>query len=91
MIGTAHVSQESVIEVEQTIEEFQPDTVCVELCASRFEAMRNEQRWKDMDIFKVIREGKTFLLLSNLILTAFQKKIGEQIGVKPGSRNATSH
>ena len=85
LVGTAHISQSSVDEVNKVIEQEQPDTVCIELCASRHQAMVDKDQWKNTDIFKVVREGKSFLLLSNLIMTAFQKRLGSQLGVQPGA------
>ena len=85
LIGTAHISQSSVDEVNTVINQVQPDTVCIELCSSRYQAMLAKDQWKNMDIFKVIREGKSFLLFANLIMTAFQKRLGSKLGVKPGS------
>ncbi len=85
LIGTAHISQSSVDEVKTVINQVKPDTVCIELCSSRYQAMLEKDQWKNMDIFKVIREGKSFLLFANLIMTAFQKRLGSKIGVKPGS------
>ena len=85
LIGTAHISQSSVDEVNTVINQVKPDTVCIELCSSRYQAMLAKDQWKNMDIFKVIREGKSFLLFANLIMTAFQKRLGSKLGVKPGS------
>ena len=85
LIGTAHISQSSVDEVNHVIEQEKPDTVCIELCSSRYQAMMDKDQWKNMDIFKVVREGKSFLLFANLIMTAFQKRLGSQLGVKPGA------
>ena len=85
LIGTAHISQSSVDEVNSVINQVNPDTVCIELCSSRYQAMLAKDQWKNMDIFKVIREGKSFLLFANLIMTAFQKRLGSRLGVKPGS------
>ncbi len=84
LVGTAHVSKGSADLVEKVIEDEKPDTVCVELCASRYQSIRSSAAWRDMDIYKVIKEKKAFLLLSNFMLTAFQKKIGEKLGVRPG-------
>ena len=84
LVGTAHVSKESAELVARVIEEEKPDTVCIELCQSRYQSLTQPNRWQNMDIFKVIREQKSFLLLSNLILSHFQKKIGQKLGVKPG-------
>ncbi len=84
LVGTAHVSKESVALVESVIESEQPDTVCVELCQSRYQSIRQNEQWRNMDIVKVIKNKKAFLLLANLMLSAFQKRIGEKVGVRPG-------
>jgi pheromone shutdown-related protein TraB len=84
LIGTAHVSRESADLVRATIEEEQPDTVCVELCQSRLQSIRQQSRWQEMDIIKVVKEKKAFLLLSNLILASFQKRIADRMDIKPG-------
>jgi len=84
LLGTAHVSKESARLAKAVIEEEKPDTVCVELCQSRYQAIRQKDRWQDTDIVKVIREKKSFLLLSNLLLASFQKRIAKQFDVKPG-------
>ena len=84
LIGTAHVSRESADLVADVIEEERPETVSIELCESRDQAIRQKNRWQDTDLIKVIKEKKAFLLLSNLMLTSFQKKIGKKLGIKPG-------
>jgi len=85
LVGTAHISERSVQDVEQVIETVRPDTVCVELCEARFKAITDDDRWKKLDVFTVIKEGKTLFLLANLALGAYQRKLGEQLGVKPGA------
>jgi pheromone shutdown-related protein TraB len=84
LIGTAHVSRLSAELVERVIEEEGPDTVCVELCQSRYQSMTQRKKWQDTDLIKMIREKKATLLLLNLILAHFQKKIGQKLGIKPG-------
>jgi pheromone shutdown-related protein TraB len=84
IVGTAHVSQQSVDLVKEVIEAEKPDTVCVELCASRYQTIRQKDSWQEMDIIKVIKEKKSFLLLSNLILAAYQKRIASKLDVHPG-------
>ena len=84
LMGTAHVSKESVQLVSSVIEEQKPETVCVELCQSRYQSIRQKERWQDTDIVKVIKEKKSFLLLSNLLLASFQKRIAKKFDVKPG-------
>jgi pheromone shutdown-related protein TraB len=84
LVGTAHVSRESAELVERTIEEEKPDTVCVELCRARYDAIRQKANWEEMDILKIIRQKRTSLLLSQLIMASFQKKIAEKFGINPG-------
>jgi pheromone shutdown-related protein TraB len=84
LLGTAHVSKESVRLTADVIEAEKPDTVCVELCESRYQSIRQKDKWQETDIVKVIKEKKTFLLLSNLLLVSFQKRIADKLDVKPG-------
>ena len=85
IVGTAHISAKSVVEVRETIEQVQPDSVCVELCQTRFDAMNDPQRWKKLNIFDVIKQKKVLYLLANLALSAYQKALGEKLGVQPGA------
>ena len=85
LIGTAHISRESADLVAKIVEEEKPDTVCIELCESRYQSLKQKHRWQNTDLIKVIKEKKAFLLLSNLMLTSFQKKIGLKLGIKPGA------
>lgn len=84
LIGTAHVSRQSALLVENTIKEEKPDTVCVELCRPRLASIKDADRWRNMDIVKIIKEKKAFLLFINLLLASFQKKMADKFGIKPG-------
>ena len=84
IIGTAHISKESADLVERVITYEKPDTVCVELCPMRFEALKRRDQWKDMDIVRVIREKRTSLLLSQLLLASLQKKMAQKFNINPG-------
>jgi pheromone shutdown-related protein TraB len=84
LVGTAHVSRESADLVSQVILRERPDTVAVELCDSRYQAITKKKQWENTDLIKVIREKKAFLLLSNLMLSSFQKRIGKKLGINPG-------
>lgn len=84
LVGTAHVSRESVTEVESIIREEMPDRVCVEIDAQRYKAITQPNNWSSMNIYKIIKERKAFLLLGNLVLQAFQRRMGMDLGVKPG-------
>lgn len=85
IVGTAHISQESRDEVRDTIETVRPDLVAVELDQSRFDSLSDDSGWKDLEISEAIREGKGNLLLLNLILSIYQRKLGLEEGMKPGA------
>lgn len=85
LVGTAHVSKQSVEDVRQTIELVQPDAVCVELCPARHQSMTQRDNWRRMDIYKVIKDGKAVFLFVQLVLQAFYRKIGDKLGVQPGA------
>ena len=84
LVGTAHVSRESVDEVRKVIAEEKPDRVCVELDEGRHTSMTQGNNWQNLNVGKVIREGKGFLLMANLVLASFQRRLGKDLGVKPG-------
>ena len=84
LLGTAHVSQQSCDEVKAAIIEKKPDCVAIELDEQRFASLNDSEAWKNLDIIKVLREKKGFLLLANLVLSSFQKRMGANVGVKPG-------
>jgi pheromone shutdown-related protein TraB len=84
LAGTAHISQGSIDEVRSLIAEEKPDRVCVEIDDGRFRSMSEGRSWESLDIVKVLREGRGFLLISNLALAGFQRRMGADVGVKPG-------
>ena len=84
LIGTAHVSRESINEVRSIICEEKPDIVCVELDQGRYNAITQNDNWEKLNLSKVFREGKGFLLIANLVLASFQRRLGNELGVKPG-------
>src|SRR5512146_1612509 len=84
LVGTAHVSRESVEEVRRVIREEHPDRVCLEIDPSRYASLVEKNQWQNLDIAKVLRQGKGFLMLANLVLSAFQRRLGRELGVQPG-------
>ena len=84
LVGTAHVSKESVEEVKETIKNIKPDCVAVELDEKRAESIKNPSRYSQLDLVKILKRKEGFLLLANLILSSFQKRMGMNVGVKPG-------
>lgn len=84
LVGTAHVSDDSVKEVENAIIETDPEIVAIELDKDRFVAMFQNKK-NNVDLKSVIKQGKVGIYIVHSILANFQKNIGEQFGIKPGS------
>ena len=85
LVGTAHISQVSKDLVHETIEAESPDTVCVELDDGRLKSIQDPDRWKNTDLRDVIKKKQLATLIANLVLGSYQKRMGAQTGVKPGS------
>jgi pheromone shutdown-related protein TraB len=84
LIGTAHVSKQSVEQVKEVIDREQPDSVCIELDDQRYKSIMEGSKWRETDIFKVIKEKKATLLLMNLAISSFQNRLAKQFDTKPG-------
>ena len=84
LIGTAHVSAESITEVETTIREINPDCVAIELDEKRADSIENPEKYSQLDVVKVLKNHQGFLMIANLILASFQRRMGMNTGVKPG-------
>jgi len=83
IVGTAHVSKESVENVKRIIEEEKPDAVAVELCYRRYKTLVEDYR-EVLPITDLIKRGETFLLLFQTILSYFQRRIAKDYGVRVG-------
>ncbi len=90
LVGTAHISRDSLDTVRRVITAEVPDTICVELDHQRHQTLKNRNHWESLNIFKVIRAGQAPFLLVSLALTAFQKRLGLQTGMKPGAELAAA-
>lgn len=84
LLGTAHISHESIVQVTRSIRDEAPDCVAIELDEQRYASMKNPEAWKNLDIVKVLKGGQGFVLMANLVLASFQKRMGADVGVKPG-------
>ncbi len=84
LAGTAHISPESIAEVRSLVATEGPGRVCIELDQGRWKSMSEGSSWESLDIGKVLKEGRGFLLLANLALAGFQRRMGSEVGVKPG-------
>ncbi len=85
LVGTAHISKQSADLVRKVIAEERPDCVCVELDEKRYKSLSDRRRWEALDIKEIIRKKQLGLLIANLVLASYQKKLGDQIGMMPGS------
>ncbi len=85
IVGTAHVSQKSVEEVRRVIAELRPETVCVELDKGRLDSLVDARRFRTLNLVEVIKQKRVLYVLASLALSAYQKKIGDRLGVRPGA------
>ena len=85
LLGTAHVSRASVTAVTEMAGTGNFDAIAVELCPARHQALTKQQQWKEMDLYRIIREKKAGLVMANLALGAYQRRIAEQFGIEPGA------
>jgi len=85
IVGTAHISRQSADLVKEVITKEMPDTVCIELDEKRYKALSEKNRWENLDLKTIIKEKQLSTLLMNLVLASYQKKLGEKLGVTPGT------
>jgi len=85
VVGTAHVSRESAELVRRVIAEERPDRVCIELDEQRFQALRRKTDWEALDLKQLIRTKRLPTLALNLLLASYQKRLGHELGVMPGT------
>jgi len=85
LLGTAHVSRASVAAVRSLIENGDYDAIAIELCDTRYRALRDREAWRNLDLLQIIREGKAGMVAANLALSAYQRRLAEQFGIEPGA------
>lgn len=85
LLGTAHISQSSVDAVRSALEHTAFDAVAVELCEARYQSMIKPDSLAELDLFRVIQEGKTGMVAANLALSAYQRRLAEQLKIEPGA------
>jgi pheromone shutdown protein TraB len=84
VVGTAHVSSDSVEEVERVVAEEQPDTVAVELDEGRFRQMQGDAP-EDLDARDLLKGSMAFQFLAYWLLSYVQQRLGEKFGIEPGA------
>lgn len=85
LIGTAHISKDSVKEVRAAIEKYKPDIVAVELCERRHEAITKKDKWENTPVTKLLKSNNAYLMLAQTFLSSIQRRLGKEYGVEPGS------
>jgi pheromone shutdown-related protein TraB len=85
LIGTAHISEESVLEVRNAIETYKPDIVAVELCQRRYDSITKKDKWENTPVTALIKSNNAYFMLAQTFLSSIQRKLGEEYGVEPGS------
>ncbi len=85
LLGTAHVSQKSADVVKELIDSGEFDTVAIELDEIRYQALTDQNRYRNMDLISIIKNKQTGLIATNLAMSAYQKRLADQLGVEPGA------
>lgn len=89
LVGTAHISQESVVLVETVIKQEHPDCVCLELDDKRYQALTQKKKWQELDLKTIVRNKQLSTLLVSLLMASYQKRLGGKLGVSPGAELLT--
>ena len=84
VVGTAHVSEQSVEEVESTLEERRPDIVAVELDQGRYRQMQGETP-DDLEASDLLQGNTVFQFLAYWMLSYIQARLGDRFDVEPGA------
>ena len=84
VVGTAHVSEESVREVEAVIEAERPDIVAVELDEGRYRQLKGGEP-DDIEPGDLLRGNTVFQFLAYWMLSYVQARLGEKFDIPPGA------
>lgn len=85
LVKTAHVSKNSVLDVDECINEVKPDSICVELDEDRYKKLTDPEKWRETDIVKVIKDKQVGFLLVNVILSSFQRRMANSMDSNTGA------
>lgn len=84
LVKTAHVSKNSVEDVKNAFDEINPDSICIELDEKRYASLNDKESWRNQDITQVIKNGEVGLLLVNIILASFQRRMAKSLNTNTG-------
>lgn len=85
LLGTAHVSPQSVADVRDEVDNGSYDAIAVELCDSRYQNLMDPQAIEQLDLFEILRSGKAGMIIASLALSAYQQRLAEQFDIRPGA------
>lgn len=85
LLGTAHVSRASADKVRQLLATGDYDGAAVELCPTRHRSIVDPDSLAKMDLFEMLRSGRTSMITASLALGAYQQRLAEQFGIEPGA------
>ena len=85
LVGTAHISKESVVLVKKVIEQEHPDYVCLELDDKRYQALTQKKQWESLNLKTIIKNKQLSTLLVSVLMASYQKRLGGKLGVTPGA------
>ena len=85
LIGTAHISKDSVEEVKKAIEKYKPDIVAIELCQRRYDSITKKDNWENTPVTHLLKSNNAYFMLAQTFLGSIQRKLGKEYGVEPGS------
>lgn len=85
LVGTAHVSPESVAEVREVIQRVKPTIVSVELDHNRKVALVDKKRFEETPITDMLRSGRSSFILAQSMLASYQRRMGAKYGIEPGA------
>ena len=85
LLGTAHVSRASVDAVRAAIAGGDFDAIAVELDPMRYANLIDPSNLRNLDLVRILREGKTAMFAANLGLAAYQRRLAEKLDIEPGA------
>jgi pheromone shutdown-related protein TraB len=88
IIGTSHIARQSINDIKNQFSELDPDIVCVELDPKRLHALLTDAKpdYSLAGIRTYGLQGYLFAVIGGFI----QKKLGNVVGIKPGSDMLTA-
>ena len=83
IIGTSHIAKQSLDEVNDAVAKINPDIIAIELDKRRIYALMHDEKRRPRlsDIRHIGLKGFIFSIIGAWV----EKKLGQLVGIKPGS------